>query len=228
MGRFTFAIVFLFAVIALPVFLVILVSCVANVTEQQRRTRIREWAMANGWMYQVNPRVPWLGRLPGRHRRALGVSLTARLGGHWVTVTEYSYVTRSGSGDSETTTRHHYIVVAVQMDRAHPWLAVHRRGLVSQFGRALFGDAATATGNALFDSRFRIDAFDARHAKVMVSPGLVQAHVAGAVPEWSLVGNELLTYTRTYDKIRDPGQIPMYAAQLLRVADLLGPVAAVR
>ncbi|MEC3952642.1 hypothetical protein VMT65_06335 [Nocardia sp. CDC153] len=179
-------------------------------------------------VFQVTPRVRWLSRVPGRHRRSLGVSLTARLGGRWVTVTEYSYVTRSGSGDSETTTRYHYIVVVVQMDRAHPWLAVHQRGLMSQFGRALFGDAPTATGNVLFDSRFRIDAFDAGHAKVMVSPGLVQAHIAGAVPQWSLVGNELLTYVRTYDKIRDPNQVPLYAAQLLRVADLMGPVDAVR
>ncbi|MFD7846891.1 hypothetical protein ACFV4K_28660 [Nocardia sp. NPDC059764] len=132
-------------------------------------------------------------------------------------------LTTSSSGDSTTTHTHRFIVVLVLLDRPHPWLAVQRRGLMSQFGRALFGDKPTATGNVMFDAQYQISAADASHAKAMISPPLIAAHIANAVPQWTLQGNGLLGYFPA-GKFNDPNLIPGYAGPLLHVADLLGPV----
>ncbi|WP_040815544.1 hypothetical protein [Nocardia concava] len=219
-----FAAIFFVALLAVPVLLLIVFIPIAIHAERERKERIRGWAAAHGWMFRERSTAAFTARLPGRNRHGLGVTVTGQLGGRWVTVAEYSYQTTSGSGDSQSTTTHHYIVALVLLDRPHPPLAVRQRGLVSQFGRALFGDKPTATGNVLFDAKFRIDAADPGHAKAMVGPNLVAAHIAGAVPQWSLVGNELLTYTSVSGKLKDPEQIPWYAGQLLHVADLLGPL----
>ncbi|MGW4243456.1 hypothetical protein [Nocardia sp. NPDC004722] len=192
--------------------------------ERERKARIRDWAATYGWSFQERATAAWTGRVPGRNRRGIGVTVTGRVGGRWVTVSEYSYQTTRHSGEYRYTKTHFYIVAVALLDRPHPPLAVRYRGVISHLGRALFGDKPTATGNAAFDSRFRIDATDPAHAKAMVSPALIAAHLTGAVPQWSLVGNELLTYTTFSGKIQDPRLIPWYAGQISRVADLLGPV----
>lgn len=182
--------------------------------ERERKVRLWQWAAANGWQIQEHASAPWTDRLPGHNRRGLGVMVTGMIGGHWVTVAEYSYT------DTENTYR--FIVVRIMLDRPHPSLAVQRRGLASQFERALFGDKPTATGNVLFDARYAITATDRAAAKAMVGPPLIAAHIQGWLPSWSLVGNELLTYIKA-GKFQDPKQIPAYAGPLLRVANLLGP-----
>jgi hypothetical protein len=45
------------------------------------------------------------------------------------------------------------------------------------------------------------------------------AHIAGEVPHWSLVGDELMTH-RT-GRIHNPARIPALVAPLLRIADLI-------
>lgn len=207
-----------------PFALLIALVPIAIRKERERKDRIREWAAAQGWSFQERASAAWTGRVPGRNRRGIGVTVTGRMSGRWVSVSEYSYETTTHSGETTTTTTHHYIVAVALLDRPHPPLSVRRRGLVSVFGRALFGDKPTATGNALFDARFRIDAANPAHAKAMVSPALVAAHIAGAVPQWTLYGNELLTYTPISGRIKDPLLIPWYAGQISQVADLFGPV----
>jgi hypothetical protein len=201
--------------------IIALVVVLVRNSQQQERVRkavIWDWAVAHGWGFIEATRAPWTARLPGRNSRGLGVSLTGHIGGRWVTVSEYSYQTTS---DNSTTT-HYFIAVVAQLDQMYPPIDVQQRGLFSQFGRALFGDKPTATGNVLFDSQFRIDTADPVYAKRMVTPRLIEAHIARAVPFWSLVGTELLTYVSTSGKLRDPNSIPGYAAPLLRVAALLG------
>ncbi|MFD6355631.1 hypothetical protein KHQ06_14975 [Nocardia tengchongensis] len=206
-----------------PLVLVIVLASITSRIERDRKARVRQWAIANGWRFQERAYAPWTNRLPGRNRLGLGVTVTGMMGGRWVTVAEYHYQTTSSSGDSTTTHTHRYVAVLVLLDRPHPWLAVRRRGLMSQFGRALFGDKPTATGNVMFDSQYRVEAADAGHAKAMVSPPLIAAHIAGMVPQWSLVGNELLAYAPA-GVFKDPNMIPGYAGPLMHVADLLGPV----
>ncbi|GAB2509620.1 hypothetical protein [Nocardia heshunensis] len=211
-------------ILGTPIVLMIVLIPITIRAERARKTRIREWAAACGWHFQERASAAWTGRVPGHNRHGIGVTVTGHMGGRWVSVSEYAYQTTSHSGDSTQTDTHHYIVAVAQLDRPHPPLAVRGRGLVSMFGRALFGDKPTATGNVLFDARFRIDAADPAHAKAMVSPSLVAAHIAGTVPQWSLYGNELLMYTKVSGKIQDPRLIPWHAGQISHVADLLGPV----
>ncbi|MVU81446.1 hypothetical protein GPX89_29920 [Nocardia sp. ET3-3] len=214
------------AMCVLPFVLLIVLIPLSIARERERKARIQSWAAAHGWMFHERAGAAWTRQLPGGNRHGIGVTVTGPMGGRWVRVSEYSYRSSSGSGESETTTTHHFIVVTVQLDRPHPPLAVRNRGLMSQFGRALFGDKPTATDDVLFDAKYRIDAADPAHAKAMVSPALVAAHIARTVPLWSLHGNELLTYTAVPGPLRDPLQIPWYAGRLLQVADLLGQVVA--
>jgi hypothetical protein len=95
-------------------------------------------------------------------------------------------------------------------------MAVVERGALSRFGRVLFGDGATAVGQEDFDRAYRVVSKDPR---AVLSPGLVAEHVAGRLPEWSLHGNELLTYRG--GRIGDPATIPDQFTPLLRVAALL-------
>lgn len=193
---------------------------IAIMAERARKERLRDWAAVNGWTFAVWPSARWTSRLPGRRRNRLGVTMTGMLGGRWVTVAEYSYETTSGSGDSETTHRHYYIVVVVLLERSYPPVSVIGRGSISRLGRAMFGDKPTDTGNGWFDARFRIIAGDAHYAHWAVGKPLIDAHLAGAVPLWSLVGQDLLYYFP--GRLRDPHAIPAYAAPLIRVADRLG------
>ncbi|MEV6280819.1 hypothetical protein [Nocardia sp. NPDC051832] len=93
------------------------------------------------------------------------------------------------------------------------------RGALSQLGRSLFGDKPTATGHAVFDSRFRITAPDEWAAHQLIGPPLIEAHLAGTVPLWSVLGQDLLAH---YPGRLQAGMIPACVPQLLRVADLLG------
>jgi hypothetical protein len=87
---------------------------------------------------------------------------------------------------------------------------------MSKLGRALFG-TGSATGNAEFDKRFTV-AGD----PLALPPALVAAHLAGAVPGWSLYGTDLMTWRQ--GRIADPAQIFQLAAPLFPVADhLAGP-----
>jgi hypothetical protein len=211
--------------VAVPVVLFVVLLAVLPMAihaDRARRAILREWAAAHGWTYSASSRAPWTTRLPGRNGRGLGVTMSGQFGGRWVTVAEYSYRTTSSNGDSTTTTTHRFIVVLVLLDRMYPPVGVYHRGLLSQLGRAMFGDKPTATGNVLFDSRFKIAAADPVCAKALVGPRLIDAHIARAVPQWSIVGAELLTCIPASGKLRDPNQVIDYAASLLRVADLLG------
>ncbi|MGK8520971.1 hypothetical protein ACRS6B_05145 [Nocardia asteroides] len=217
--------------LALPVALIVVLVALIPIAiraERARKAHLRDWATAHGWTFLERSRAPWTERLPGRNSRGLGITMTGPLGGRWVTVAEYSYQTTSSSGYSSTTysttttTTHRFFVILVLLDRMYPPVEVLPRGLFSKLGRAIFGDKPTATGNVLFDSRYRIATADPRCAEALIGPRLINAHITGAVPPWSLVGNELLTYIPTSGDLRDPTMIPGYAAPLLRVADLLG------
>ncbi|WP_433679275.1 hypothetical protein [Nocardia sp. CA-119907] len=212
------------ALIGAPIVLVVTLLAVAIPllmrAERARRAGLWQWATQHGWTFAESSRAPWMSRLPGHRRQRLGVTLTGQFGGRWVTVADYSYETTSTNADSTTTHTHRFIAVVVLLDRPMPSALVHRRGAMSKLSRSLFGDRPTATGNDWFDSRFRIAAADPDYARWLVGKPLRDAHLAGAVPDWSLAGRELLTYTP--GQLRDPNAIPALAAPLAHVADLLG------
>lgn len=202
-------------------FVALLAALVAHSRQQERahQERLRYWAATNGWAYLPKPAVDWGNRLPGRNRSGVSVALSGTVGGRRVSVAEYSYTTSSTSGETTTTTTHHHVVIAVHLPQPYPTLAVQPRGMMSRFGRALFGDNATATGDFAFDTDYRVYG-DPAAARQLVGPALRAEHVRGTVPAWSLAGTDLLTWVT--GRLTAPERAPGMVVPLLRVADLLG------
>ncbi|WP_157110449.1 hypothetical protein [Nocardia anaemiae] len=203
-----------------PIVLLSVALPLALRAERQRKRALWQWAVQHGWSFAERSKALWVARLPGGGRRALGVTLSGMMGGRLVTVAEHSYTTTTSSGGSTRTQTHHYVAVVVVLDRPLPSVAVISRGAMSKVGRVLFGDRPTATGNEAFDARFRIRSADPSFARWLVGKPLMDAHLAAAVPDWSLVGQDLLTYR--LGQLHHPHAIPGLVAPLARVADLLG------
>lgn len=180
-------------------------------SERARKRALREWAAEHGWRCAAKSKAPWTARLPGANPRGLSTTLSALSDGRWVTVADYT--------DTAGESREDYIVVLVLLDQRYPPVTVLDRGPLSKLGRSLFGDKPTATGDEPFDIGFRISSPDPGSARRLVGPSLRAAHLAGAVPSWSLDGNGLLSWTR--GRLEDPHDIPAHVASLLQVADLL-------
>jgi hypothetical protein len=115
----------------------------------------------------------------------------------------------NGSSTSSSTT-YHYVLLVARLNRPGPSISVYRRGALSKFGRSLFGDCATAIGHEPFDIEYRVAAKDASVVPYVLRLALVQEHVAGRLPEWSLEGQDLLTYRRGL--IGDAATIPVQFA----------------
>lgn len=212
----------LFVPVGVGVVVLLVVAIVVSARhERERQERIRRWAAHYGWHIAVSPVVDWERRLPGGNRRGVSLLVSGWMHNRHVGVAEYSYTTSStDSRGSTSTTTHHFIVVVVRLAAAYPPLAVQPRGALSRLGRAMFGDKATATGHDMFDRGFRVQTRDPAYARAMVGPALITEHLAGRVPEWNLAGYDLLTWQS--GMLDDPRRIPVLAAPLVRVADLLG------
>ncbi|MGI5245900.1 hypothetical protein [Dactylosporangium sp. CA-139066] len=203
--------------------LAIVAAVLGHRKERRRVEALQYWAVRNRWQYQPRPDVDWWQRMPGRNKRGVEFALSGTVGGRAVAVAEYTYTTTSttGVGDSASTTTstHHYVLYVVRLRRSWPSIAVQYRGAMSRFGRALFGDRATAIGYEPFDSAYRISADQPEAARAVFGRELVAEHVAGRLPEWSLYGDQLLTYET--GRIADPDAIPGRLGSLVRVADLI-------
>ncbi|MET7419259.1 hypothetical protein [Dactylosporangium sp. NPDC005555] len=204
--------------------LIIVAVVVSARRERARRDALRLWAKHNGWQVVDKPQVDWGRRMPGRNRRGVSLALFGTVGGHPVSIADYSYTTSSTSTDANgatqtTTTTHHHVAVVVRLRMPRPTVAVHRRGGGSKLWRSLFGDKATAIGYEAFDSAYRVNASDPSLVRAVIGGPLVAEHVAGRLPDWSVEGNELLTFHQ--GRIGAPERIPAQVGPLLRVADLL-------
>jgi hypothetical protein len=195
--------------------LVVLLIVFSVRRERQRQARIRQWAAKPG-------AVEWASRLPGNTRRGVSLILSGTAYGWPVSVAEYSYTTESMSDSSgnRSTTTHHLIVTVVRLAVPYPPVAVQPRGALSRLGRAIFGDKAASTGHDDFDRQFRVQTKDPAASRALVGPALITEHLAGRVPAWSLAGQDLLTWQQ--GRIDDPSHVESLAAQLVRVAGLLG------
>jgi hypothetical protein len=204
--------------------LIVIFAVVTSRRERDRQDALRLWAASCGWQATRRPAVDWGRRMPGRNSRGVTLALSGTIAGRTVTIGEYHH-TRTTSSTSSTdmssssTTTYHYVLMVVRLRRPGPTIAVFRRGAMSRFGRSLFGDRATAIGYEPFDSAYRVAADDATSVPSVLGQALVAEHVAGRLPDWSLQGDELLTFRE--GRIGEPASIPGQFAPLLRVADLL-------
>jgi hypothetical protein len=202
--------------------LLVLLIVVAHRREKARRQALEQWALGREWQVVRHPRVDWGRRMPGHNKRGVTLSVSGVLHGRPATIAEYAYTTTTGNAGGPTTTEtHRFVLLVVVLGRAHPTMAVHRRGGFSKLGRTLFGDKPTAIGYEPFDRTYRVTAGDPGAVRSVLAPALVNGHVAGGLPLWSLEGRELLTYR--VGRIGDPATIPAQLEPLLRVADLIEP-----
>jgi hypothetical protein len=148
--------------------------------------------------------------------------LAATAYGRPVCVAEYSYTTESmtDSRGNRSTTTHHLIVTVVRLAASYAPVAVQPRGALSRLGRTIFGDNAASTGHQDFDRQFRVQTKDPATSRALVGPALIAEHLAGRIPAWSVAGHDLVAWQPGH--IDDPSQVETLAAQLVRVADLLG------
>lgn len=205
-------------VVALLVLLIVL----AHRREKARRQALERWALANEWQIIRRPQVEWGRRMPGRNKRGVSLAVSGTLRGRPATIAEYAYTTTTGSANGATSTEtHRFVLLLVLLGREHPTMAVYRRSSLSKLGRTLFGDKPTAIGYEPFDGTYRVTAGDAGSVRSVLAPALVNEHVKGALPPWSLEGRQLLTYR--VGRIGDPATIPAQLEPLLRVADLIEP-----
>ena len=216
--------------VAVVIALIVVAAVVSARRERERREALRQWAARYGWTYEERPAPPdWTARLPGRNRRGVSLMLSGVVDGYPVGVAEYSYThtssttTHNADGTSSTrtsSTTYHYVVVVVRLPQAGPSIEVQSRHALSKLGRALFGDRPTAVGHEPFDREFRVGAKDPTAVRRLIGPALVDEHVAGRVPAWSLDGTDLLTFQN--GRLDGAERVADRAASLVRVATLLG------
>jgi hypothetical protein len=187
--------------------------------EKARQRALEAWAATNRWQLVRHPQVDWGQRMPGRAKRGVTLALYGNVRGRPVCIAEYRYTTSSYNGTSTQTNTHHFTLCVVRLRRPFPPMGVARRGGMSRFGRSLFGDGRTALRNEAFDRQFKVSAADPRLIPEVLGPRLVGEHIAGLLPNWTVSGNELISY-RT-GLIGQPESILVQFAGVLRIADLL-------
>lgn len=203
------------AVVAVLVLLIV----VNHRREKARRQSLERWALGHEWQVIRRPQVDWGRRMPGRNQRGVSLALSGLLRGRPVTIAEYEYTTTTSTGTTTSAETHRYVLLLVVLRQPHPSIAVFQRTGLSKLGRTLFGDKPTAIGYEPFDRTYRVTAGDPGAVRAVLAPALVNEHVAGHLPTWSLEGRELLTYRR--GRIGDPATIPAQLEPLLGVADLI-------
>jgi hypothetical protein len=205
--------------------LAILLAVVAVRRERERKEGLGRWATYNGWIMTLRPAVDWGRLLPGRNRRGVTLALSGTVEGHPVTIAEYHYTetTSSTNANGSSTSSSTTYPLRPARGAIEPPRPEHQRlstGALSKFGRSLFGDRATAIGHEPFDNEYRVAAKDASVVPYVLRPALVQEHVAGRLPGWSLEGQDLLADLPPRAH-RRPGHHPGPVGPLVRVATLL-------
>jgi hypothetical protein len=206
------------------VVLIVILAVLSHRREKARQQALELWARQQEWQISWKPQVDWGRRMPGRNKRGVSLALSGMVRGRPATIAEYSYThtttsTNSSGRSSSTTRTYQYVLMVVPLRQPHPTVAVFHRGTMSRFGRALFGDKATAIGYEPFDSEYRVAANDPRLVRSVLGPGLVNEHIAGRLPDWSLEGRELLSFRE--GRIGEPAAIPGQLEPIIRVADLI-------
>jgi hypothetical protein len=212
--------------------LVALLVVVARQRARRRRADLQAWARANGWTLVARPVVDWGALLPGGNKHGVSLAMSGMLWGRQTSIGEYSFsetITTStpdgqgGSATGTTTNTHQYVVVVLHLDRPSGYLGVQPRGVLSRWGRTLFG-VGSSIGHEPFDRQFRVVG-DRAAAAYPLPDALVAAHVEGTVPPWTLYGTELMT---CYPGRIDLDRVAGLAAPLHAVATMLTGVDAAR
>jgi hypothetical protein len=177
--------------------LVTAVSRASAKAERRRRDVLYAWTMANGWqLVEGNVGTSWRHRLT--HLSRFGIRRLVHSVVHGLPVTAAdchytSYSTDSG-GNSQSSVVSLSVFVA-RLPGRWPDIDVRNRHLGSRLMRALGRQSRIETGHTLFDQRFSVEASDPHAVRALLSPALVDAHLRGQAPLWSIQGGELMLVT---------------------------------
>ncbi|MEU5690291.1 hypothetical protein [Actinosynnema sp. NPDC020468] len=178
--------------------------------DQRRRAELAAFAAERGWRAGSAGR--WRERLPTGDA---GNQVKLQYDGTWrglpVSVAEYRFFQ---DDPEEGRITHHLAVFVVHLAGAHPRITVRAKGVLS---RRRSGDHVV--GDERFDRHFLVRTDSPELAARVLTPALVDAHVRGEVPPWSLAGGHLVAHW--------PGRVRVEAVPdrldaLLTVAELLG------
>jgi hypothetical protein len=224
MGFMEFLIVVLFVVGIVGGGTAVLVKAVRTAkmkAERRHRDALYAWTMASGWrMHEGDAATRWrprLAHLQGFRMRRLAYGAAGRLP---VTVADcrYERTTSNGQGITQTVEIDLSVFVAA-LPGAWPEISVGDRGLGSRMWRALGGHSGVEIGQPGFDRRFRVETIDPYAARALLSPVLVDAHLHGRAPSWSISGGELMVLETGR---LTPGRIPPGVERLRWLAAVLG------
>jgi hypothetical protein len=176
-------------------------------SEKQHRQRLADWARGHGWRLVERPGVDWADRLPGRWRdRQTTDALFGTVEGREVAVAEVRVMPpRNGRVTIQQPRK--YTAYMVKLRGALQPVEVARRRPAEKFGLALeagieaFGHIVTGAAPETLPAQ------------------LVTEHTAGILPDWSVVGDELITWRTGPIEVPDP--VPTELIGVLRIAELL-------
>jgi hypothetical protein len=189
-----FAVLLIGGAAAVAVVLVLAVGRASAKAERRRKDAFYAWTMANGWqMREGDVPAAWRQRLSHLSRFRVRRLAHGTVRGLPVTAADCHYTAHStdGQGNSQSSDVSLSVFVA-RLPGGWPDIEVRGRGLGSRLLRALGRSSPVEVGHALFDQRFRVEAADPRAARAVLSPALVDAHLRGHAPQWSIQGGELL------------------------------------
>ncbi len=169
------------------------------------------------------------------------------MNGRPAAVADYWYRRWHNSWDSDAANRRQMVrrtVTTVRLPQSYPRMSVKRRTGGGGWGALVFGAIGRASdpvnaalgsfhqkvlgprteeltlGYPPFDEQFEIQATHPGLARRLIGRRLVDEHVAGRAPTWTVQGQDLYTLQGSSPIV--PAEIPAQLASLLLVADLLG------
>jgi hypothetical protein len=190
--------------------------------QQQRATdAFQAWALHSGWqLYVGDVPTPWRDRLSHLRRFYIRRLVRGTARGLAVAAADCGYEEQGVVVDGVQQTNHRDLAVfTALLPGMWPDIEVRPRGLGSRIMRSLGVRAAIDTGYPAFDQRFLVEVHDPSVVPALLSPGLVDAHVRGQAPPWSIRGGELLI---TEDVELTPELIGPGIDRLLWLAAMLG------
>jgi hypothetical protein len=180
------------------VLLLVAVRRAAVRLDRRRRDALYAWTMTRGWrLHEGDAPTSWRHRFSGLSRFQIRRLATGAVGTLAITAADCHYVTHhtDAHGTPQTTNVDLSVFVA-RLPGMWPDIEVRGRHLGSRLLRALGRSSRVEIGHPLFDQRFQVETADPRAAHALLSPALVDAHLRGQVPYWSLQGGELLITER--------------------------------
>jgi hypothetical protein len=189
-----FLVVVVLGAIALGTVLIVALTRAGARAERRRLDALYAWTMANGWqLVEGDVGTTWRHRLAHLSRFGIRRLVHSVVHGLPVTAADCHYTSHStdGNGNSQSTVVGMSVFVA-RLPGRWPDVEVRGRHLGSRLMRALGRQSPIETGHPVFDQKFSVVAMDPHAARSLLTPALVDAHLRGQAPPWSLQGGELM------------------------------------